>query len=247
MIKLLRCCSRCAGLSLVAIFLPLDWLVLVAWRAGAAKQRSRAALLSRWARYVSRLAKMEITVHGRVPAHGLCVSNHLSYLDIVAYGAIAPMTFVSKHDVIYWPLFGQWAAMCGTLFVKRERKGHVADVGEQMAAVLRANVPLVLFPEGTSSGGETVLPFKSSLFQPAVDHAWPVTPMRIAYSIAGGSVANEIAYWGDMTLLPHLLNVFTKQVIQVVVTFGEPLAPGSSRKELCRRAHDAVSQLGQVN
>lgn len=246
MINLLRCCYRCAGLFLVAVFLPLDWLVFVVWRGGTVKQRSRAALLCRWARFVRRLTNLEITIHGRVPSHGLCVSNHLSYLDIIAYGAIAPMTFVSKHDVIYWPLFGQWAAMCGTLFVKRERKGHVADVGDQMAGVLRANVPLVLFPEGTSSGGETVLPFKSSLFQPAVDHAWPVTPMRIAYAIADGSVANEIAYWGDMTLLPHLLNVFTKRVIQVVVTFGEPLAPGNSRKELCRRAHDAVSQLAQV-
>lgn len=244
MIKLIRIFYRCTGLLLVAIFLPLDWLLIVVWRGRKSGQRSRAALLHRWACFVGRLMGVAINIHGRVPSHGLCVSNHLSYLDIVVYGTIAPMTFVSKHDVIYWPLFGQWAAMCGTLFIKRDRKGHVIDVGKQMENVLRTNLPLVLFPEGTSSNGETVLPFKSSLFQPAVEHAWPVTPMRITYQLANGSVADEIAYWGDMTLLPHLLNVFTKRKIQAVVSFGEQLDPGVSRKDLCRRAHEAVSALG---
>jgi hypothetical protein len=55
-----------------------------------------------------------------------------------------------------------------------------------------------------------------------------------------------VAYWGDMTLLPHLLNLFCKRSVRAVVMFGEPIAPGGDRKELCRRAYSAVSDLGNV-
>jgi 1-acyl-sn-glycerol-3-phosphate acyltransferase len=114
-----------------------------------------------------------------------------------------------------------------------------------MERVLRTAVPLVVFPEGTSSGGDTVLPFKSSLFQPAVEHQWTVTPLHLGYELADGSVADEVAYWRDMTLLPHLLNLFTKRSLRAVLVFGEPLAAGKDRKELCRRTHEAVVELGR--
>jgi len=246
MLKVFRCVARCLGLIVIAVVLPLDWAGSVLLRGRRRDSVTRSRLLHRWARFVVWLTGCEVSVQGAPPAHGLCVSNHLSYLDIAVYGSVAPMVFVSKHDVLYWPLFGQWAAMCGTLFVQRERKGHVADVGEQMAEVLRARVPLVLFPEGTSSGGGTVLPFKSSLFQPAVEHAWSVTPMRISYQLDDGDVARDVAYWGDMTLLPHLLKLFGRKRLRALVSFGEPIAPGGDRKELCRRAHEAVAALPQL-
>ncbi len=243
MLSLIRCFFRCAGLGVIAVCLPLDWLVTVLLAGRRTDRAARAALLHRWARFTCRLAGCPVTVRGTPPAHGLCVSNHLSYFDIAVYGSIAPMLFVSKHDVLYWPLFGQWAAMCGTLFIQRERKGHVADVGLQMAGVLQSRVPLVLFPEGTSSGGETVLPFKSSLFQPAVDHQWSVMPMRIRYELDDGLVSRDVAYWGEMTLLPHLLRLFSRRSLRAYVTFGTPVTPGQERKDLCRRAQAAVLQL----
>ncbi len=243
MLKILRSLLRCLGLSVIAIGLPLDWLFSIILTGRGSEHHVRSALLNRWARFTIWLAGCAVTVRGTPPTEGLCVSNHLSYLDIPAYSSVAPMVFVSKHDVIYWPLFGQWAAMCGTLFIKRERKGHVADVGDLMAHVLEAGVPLVVFPEGTSSGGETVLPFKSSLFQPAIDHQWTVTPMRIRYELTDGVVAQEVAYWGDMTLLPHLVNLFSKGSLRAIVSFGQPITPGQDRKALCRRAHEAVLKL----
>jgi 1-acyl-sn-glycerol-3-phosphate acyltransferase len=239
----LRSFLRCAGLGVIALGLPLDWLGSILLAGRRRDHPAHAALLHRWARFTAGLAGCQVTVRGTPPPDGLCISNHLSYLDIPVYGSAAPMLFVSKHNVLYWPLFGQWAAMCGTLFIQRERKGHVADVGAQMAHVLSARVPLVVFPEGTSSAGETVLPFKSSLFQPAIEHQWTVTPMRIRYELDDGLVGQEVAYWGDMTLLPHLLNLFKKRSLRAVVTFGSPIAPGHDRKELCRRAHAAVLAL----
>lgn len=247
MIKYLRCAFRLAGFVAVTVFLPLDWLVGQLSASRAKRRQAAATLLHRWARFTVRLLGCRVTVRGRPPGRGLCVSNHLSYLDIAVFGSTTPLVFVSKHDVVRWPVFGQWAAMCGTLFIKREQKGHVADVGEQMAEVLRSNVPLVLFPEGTSSSGEAVLPFKSSLFEPAVEHGWPVTPMRIAYELPGGSVATEVAYWGEMTLLPHLLKLLTKRSIHAFVEFGEALEPGADRKELCRRARAAVTAMSPIS
>lgn len=243
MLPLLRCLLRCAGFGFIGVVLPIDWLFSIVLTGRRRDHPARAALLHRWARFTCRLVGCDVIAHGPPPATGLCVSNHVSYLDIAAYGATTPMLFVSKHDVIYWPLFGQWAAMCGTLFLKRERRGHVADVGDQMAEVLVSRVPLMLFPEGTSSDGESVLPFKSSLFQPAIAHQWTVTPMRVRYELADGSVSREVAYWGEMTLLPHLLHLLTKKSVRAVITFGVPLPPGQDRKELCQRARDAVLAL----
>ncbi|HAV62487.1 MAG TPA: 1-acyl-sn-glycerol-3-phosphate acyltransferase [Verrucomicrobiales bacterium] len=243
MMKLLSYAYGCAGIAVITVVMPLDFLFNVLLPGRRNDQRARSRLLHRWAKFSAGLFGCRVTTHGRVPDHGLCVSNHLSYLDIPAYGSVAPMVFVSKADVRRWPLFGAWAAMCGTLFIKRENKGHVADVGDQMEVVLKTGVPLVVFPEGTSSGGETVLPFKSSLFQPAIDHQWPVTPMWIGYELDNGTVAEDVAYWGDMTLLPHLFNLFTRKGVRATVAFGEPLEPGTNRKELCQRAHAAVEAL----
>jgi 1-acyl-sn-glycerol-3-phosphate acyltransferase len=228
------------------IVLPADWLcsILITGRLG--DRRARARLLCRWARRIVRLVGCEVEVRGTPPDRGLCVSNHVSYLDIPVFGSLAPMLFVAKREVIFWPVFGQWAAMCGTLFIQRERKGHVADVGRQMAPVLAAGVPLVVFPEGTSSDGSTVLPFKSSLFQPAVEHGWPVTPMHIGYEVGEGSVAEDVAYWRDMTLVPHLWRLLGLRRIRARLTFGEAIPAGTQRKEVCRRAHQAVLELADA-
>jgi len=182
---------------------------------------------------------------GRRPTHGLCVSNHVSYIDIPAHASVGPALLVSKRDVLYWPVFGQLAFMCGTLFIEREKRGDVANVGNQMEGVMKTGVPLIVFPEGTSSDGRDVLPFKSSLFQPAIDHHWPVTPMWIGYELEDGSVENEVAYFGDMTLFPHLLNLFTKRGLRATIVYGNPIQDAKDRKELCRKAHEAVVTLGK--
>ena len=89
---------------------------------------------------------------------------------------------------------------------------------------------VVLFPEGTSSDGSTVLPFKSALLQPASELGGNIHVAAIDYTLPGGSVADEICYWRDMTLVPHLLKLFAKPTIQAKVTFAAA-KPGADRKE----------------
>jgi 1-acyl-sn-glycerol-3-phosphate acyltransferase len=208
--------------------------------------RARCDWTSRSARKLMRCLNLRADYSGEPPRAGLLVSNHLGYLDILVLAARQPAVFVSKADVRGWPVFGFLTQLAGTLFVRRERRGDVSPLNEQMAAVLRAGLPVVVFPEGTSSNGSQVLPFFSSLLQPAVAVGCPVTPAFIRYELADGSVADEVCYWGDMTFGPHFLNVLTKRAIRAHVCFGAARSPGGDRKPLARELQQAVRELGGV-
>lgn len=108
---------------------------------------------------------------------------------------------------------------------------------------LDAGVPLTLFPEGTSTGGDDVLPFRSSLFDPVVKLGCPVTACALRYSLEGGSVADEVAYWRDMTLAPHLLNLLGKSGVTLDMHFGPTSRRTGDRKTLARELHAEVRAL----
>jgi len=199
------------------------------------KLSARALWLHRVALRCTQILHLQIHRYGSLPFTGLLVANHLSYLDIIVLAALRPCVFVSKMEVHAWPIFGDCARLGGTIFVNRSRRGMVASVAGQIGAALDAGLLVVLFPEGTSSGGASVLPFKSSLLEPAVHHPCPVIAAAISYTVAEGSVVNEICYWRDMTLLPHLLNVWSKPNISATLRCGvarppsTPLQPASSK------------------
>lgn len=242
MVRALRILWRSILFGIVLIGSLADWLIRTGLHRGGLGQRQRAAWLQRWARRFFAVFNARLEVAGDPPAGGLCVANHLSYVDILAFGSVTPAVFVSKDDVRDWPVFGALARIGGTLFVERERRSNVADVGAQMVNVLAGGLPLMLFPEGTSSGGDAVLPFKSSLFEPAARRGLKVTPACVAYSRLDGSRADEVPYWADMTLVPHILNLFGCEGFVAHVTYGEPLPVMNDRKELCRSAHRVVSE-----
>ena len=204
----------------------------------------RSAWAHRLARRLLRVLFIHPTFHGQAPLAGVLVCNHLSYLDVLVLTAAQPMVFISKSEVRGWPLIG-WAVSCaGTLFINRRKRSDVQELASAMAGVLeQPGLVLAFFPEGTSSGGEDVLPFHPSLLEPAVARNWPVTPAGIRYTLREGSVPDEIAYWRDMTFLPHFLNVLTKRRIEAHVAFGPPLPIDLDRKGLALTAREAVRRL----
>ena len=226
-------------------------LLYDAWRyvrevrgvSGEKERAARAAWLHRCCARALRLMNIQVAVRGPLPAGGLIVANHLSYLDIVALSAALPCVFVSKMEVADWPLFGVFAKRSGTLFLDRGRRGAVSAVAEQMRAVLATGLPLVFFPEGTSTAGDTVLPFKTSLFEPVTELGCPVTAAAISYATSDGSVREEIHHWGTMALAPHLLKVFAKRRIDVTIRFGEPRVRAGDRKTIAQELHAEVSAL----
>lgn len=205
--------------------------------------RQRVHWLCRSAAKHAKWLGFHIRVHGEIPRNGLIVSNHVSYLDILALSTAATTAFVSKKEVAGWPLFGALAKMGATIFVDRERRGAVSDVAGEMHEHLDAGVPLVLFPEGTSTDGSHVLPFRSSLFEPVVKLACPLTACGLRYSLAGGSVPDEVAYWGDMSLAPHMGNLLRKTGLTVDIHFGPSHVRTSDRKTLARDLHAEVRSL----
>ncbi|PYL26112.1 MAG: hypothetical protein DMF37_03150 [Verrucomicrobia bacterium] len=174
---------------------------------------------------------------------GLLVCNHLSYLDVIVLSSIRPCVFVAKHDVAGWPFFGWLARAAGTVFVDRQHPLAAGFAVNQIRAAIATGLPVVLFPEGTSSDGSTVLPFKSSLLESAVQLHCPVAAAAIEYGLDDGSVAEEVCYWRDMTLLPHLLNLFFKREVRSKCSFSVPKIRAGDRKEIARELRDEIVSM----
>jgi 1-acyl-sn-glycerol-3-phosphate acyltransferase len=210
---------------------------------------------------------VDLTVEGSLPTRGLMVSNHLSYLDIAVYSAAVPCVFVAKAEIEEWPVFGRYARWAGSVFVRRHDRADAARANAGVGDSLQNGVPVVLFPEGTTTDGQRVLRFHSTMLQPAIDEAAPITPCAIRYSLMDGDAAREVCWWGDMTLVPHMWNLLGKKSIRAMVVLGEPVVPRdpdfrkdaglragatvgalSGRKDLSRLLHDRVVRLyGQID
>jgi 1-acyl-sn-glycerol-3-phosphate acyltransferase len=232
-------------LVLIALIIVTEWLNyrLRLRKRPALPRRARAAWMSGVARRVALLLGLRFTITGRVPASGLIISNHLSYLDIVILNAVTRCLFVSKAEVADYPIFGECSRWAGVVFIDRKRRSDVADVAVQMRELLEDGVPLILFPEGTTSNGDAVLPFKPSLFAPVIESGSPVTPCAIGYSLPGGSVRDEICYWGGVRLKSHLMHLLGKTDVGVSLTFGEARVLCGDRKEIARELHAEVTKL----
>lgn len=203
----------------------------------------RARWLHRCSRRFLRVFQVEIKVAGLIPTNGLLVCNHLSYLDILVLGALTPAVFVAKAEVRGWPILGWFARLAGTVFVQRERRSDVTRVNDELQAALESGAVVVLFPEGTSSGGHMVLPFKSSLLEPATQPGQRLWAGCIRYALEDGDPAEEVCYWRDMTLFPHLINLLSKRAITATVSLAEVHERSPCRKELARRLHSEVARL----
>jgi len=200
-----------------------------------------------WMQWMARrflwIMNARVSVEQPVPERGLIVSNHLGYVDILVIGSLCPALFVAKSDVQNWPVFGALTKMSGTLFVNRTARSAVAQQVNWIAVPLNAGIPVVLFPEGTSSDGTGVLPFRSSLLEAALETKSIITPAAISYSSEQKNAGPEIAYWGEMTLLPHLFSLFARPGFEALLSFGESRIPTGNRKEEAVTLHTEVSRI----
>ena len=199
---------------------------------------------------------VRVTLVGRPTADRplLILANHLSWLDILVLGALMPVSFVAKSEVADWPIFGLLARLQRTVFVERAARRKSGDQARAIGERLAAGDAVVLFAEGTTGDGTTLLPFRSTLVgaaRMAMDgggHAHvAVQPVTIAFTRRQGlpmGIADRLAYsWvGDIDLLPHLLMVAGEAALDVTVAFEAPLAfdREADRKAVTKRAEMAV-------
>jgi len=236
-----RLVAFCVALWVAA----LDFVGLTISSRGKLTTVERAAWLHRWSRKLLSGWGITVQCEGRFPQSGLIVSNHLSYLDVLLFSSVAPCTFVAKSEVRNWPVVGMAARTAGAIFVERSRIQGARVANGQLEHSLRDGIPVVLFAEGTSSGGSSVLPFRSPMIEPAVRLGAVVTPACISYGLEDGSVERDICYWGDMVLVPHLLKLLTKERIHGRVCFGEPIEGYVGRKQAAALARQSVVRLLQ--
>lgn len=221
----------------------LTYVSHCAFRSGDSAALLRAAWLRYTARRMLRIFRAEIEFTGPIPSHGLLVSNHLSYVDILVLGSLAPAIFVAKREVKHWPVFGWFARLSGTIFVHREKRAQAREAAHAIQRVLQSGALVILFPEGTSSDGKTVLPFKSALLEPATQLYHPLFVSLIAYELDDGDPGEEVCYWKDMTLLPHLINLFSKRRVRGKVRLKQVRAGECDRKLLAKQLHSEIMQL----
>ncbi|MBN2120797.1 MAG: 1-acyl-sn-glycerol-3-phosphate acyltransferase [Candidatus Omnitrophica bacterium] len=156
------------------------------------------------------------------------VSNHLSYIDGVVVSSISPLIFIGRSDLKTWPLFGALTNLSDTIFVNRINYSNIHNELERIVSVLRARINVVLFPEGTSTNGKELLPFKTSFFEAPLKAGCRIVPLAIRYLSVNGQEINQsnqdFVYWyGDMYFFPHLLGVAGLKEVVLEVKVFEPL------------------------
>lgn len=180
---------------------------------------------------------------------GAVVANHSSWLDIFVLNAGGPLTFVSKSEVAAWPVIGWVARAAGTVFVRRDAREARAQT-EMFRERFAAGDKMLFFPEGTSTDGQRILPFKPTLFAAVYgeglkDRLW-VQPVTVAYFAPEGAEPRFYGWWGDMEFGPHLLRVLARSPQgRVEVTWHPPVkvADLADRKALARVAEAAVRSV----
>jgi 1-acyl-sn-glycerol-3-phosphate acyltransferase len=181
-------------------------------------------------------------VYGQPPTSGLVVANHLSYLDAAILSATIPCLFVAKLEIGRWPFFGKVSQVSGTIFIDRSSRAGAAAAAREIGERLRLGLPVVLFPEGTSSDGAQVLPFHSSLFEPAVLTAAPISAASIRYVFEDGRPERDLCWFGDESFLPHIWRALGAAGFFAEVIFGNPQVY-PDRRTAARATHDEVAAM----
>jgi 1-acyl-sn-glycerol-3-phosphate acyltransferase len=216
-------------------------------RAGSERRkRGHARWVGRWARWVFRLIGVHVTAEGTPPTRPhVLVSNHLSYLDILALWNFAEGLFVSKAQVARWPFFGRLTQIGGTIFIDRTKKSDLPRVRALANKRLDEGWGLIFFPEGTSTPGYDLLPFKPGLFSLVLDSGKPVHVASICYATPAGSppASEAVCWWGDMEFFPHLYRLLQIPRIEARVRFHPEPVPAAHRKELATAARDRCAEI----
>ena len=203
-----------------------------------------------WMQLIGRAAlaslQVEVRVEGRPPDRGLLVANHLSYFDIAALSAAMPLAFVARGDVTRWPLFGPMSQWGGAIYVDRSSLAGASAAASEISARLALSIPMVLFPEATSSDGSEVLRFRSRLFCPAAEMRAPITPAAVRYLFEDGPhgpvAEREACFYGDHELMSHLWKVLELPKFTAYIRFGEPRMYGDPR-EAAQRTYSEVVRM----
>ena len=227
-------------------------LVTLSFQFPFVDQKRKNKLIQVWSKRLLSIFGIELRLKNQAilpNAPFLLASNHISWMDIHAINAFKPIRFVAKSDVEGWPIFGWMAKQLGTVFIKRDNTRHGKHVANEVAKVLETQ-SVCIFPEGTSTVGQSVLPFKPNLFESAVIAGVPVYSLAISYrSFESGERSDAAAFVGEMGLLESMAKILHDHQLIVELTFLPPsgVAPEASRDRKWLALHSQEAISNQLN
>lgn len=242
----LRVIIRIPGLILVTTVLFLLWQIgrLPAAPFKGIRWRWRKLMLSAWGRSAAAIMGMRIMTIGEPPLPPFfLVSNHLSYVDIIAYAARLGCVFISRGDIADWPGIGLFARGVGTIFIDRRKLQDIPRVVGEINQALDERLGVVLFPEGGSGAGDRVMPFHPSLLDPAAKANYPVSYATIRYRTGPGAPPAYLAinWWEDVTFGRHASKLLKLSRFEAFITFGSHAIRSDDRKALAKSLWSAVN------
>jgi 1-acyl-sn-glycerol-3-phosphate acyltransferase len=225
------------ALKLIAVVLHL-----IAGFAAAAlfpllPRAARLAITQAWSRALLAVLGVRLDIEGEACTGGaLVVANHISWLDVLAISALRPAVFVCKSEIAAWPALGWLLARADTIFLRRGSAIAASQAAQIAARRLRAGCSVAVFPEGTSTCGDEVLPFGAALFQAALDAACPVQPMALSYMDRSGQRCYVPVYAGETTFAESLLAVAGARGLCVTLSVLPALAGVADRRHAALRS-----------
>lgn len=196
----------------------------------------------RWSQRVLRTFGVTLDVTGvPVLTNALLVANHVSWVDVFVVDARFPSRFVAKSEVRRWPLIGPLSALAGTVFVARDRPGHLRRTVDALADKLRAGERIACFPEGTSAAQGELQPFRANLFEAAIEAGVPVQAVAISYVDDDGAPHPSVEYIADMSLVESMVAILSGTPIRARLHVLPALASGgANRRALALAAQEQV-------
>jgi lyso-ornithine lipid O-acyltransferase len=205
-----------------------------------------------WSRRIVRCLGFRCEVEGRLPEDGAVVSNHLSYLDILMYSSVRPFVMVAKTEVRGWPLFGWITSRAGTVYVDRGGGPKTYPrVNAEMAEAYRSGLPVLFFPEGTTTDGAEVLPFRRGLFHSVLNEGVALRTAALRYELEscweneGANVGDDVCWWGEMGFVSHIFRLLGLKGLSVKVRFGDEVLERADRFVLSESAQERVVEMYQ--
>lgn len=225
-------------LGLYSIWWILSWII-------PNKQYWRQLIFQSWARGFARISGMKVDVVGTPPKPPFfLVCNHLSYVDIPALRCAVDGVFVAKSEISHWPVAGKIIGDIGTIFIDRTNRRDIPRAGSEIIQKLDDGEGVIVFPEGTSTKGEEILPFNSSFLEFAAKSDIPVSYCSLSYETPTGEMraSDAVCWWDETTFMDHLYRFFGLTEFTAVIKFGDAPITNPNRKELANELREKVRE-----
>ncbi len=205
----------------------------------------RQLIFKLWSKSFVRISNMKVEIIGTPPKPPFfLVCNHLSYTDIPALRSVVDGVFVAKGEIQGWFLGGKIVGDMGNIFINRQNNRDIPRAGQEIIEKLDEGEGVIIFPEGTSTKGENVLPFNSSFLEFAAKTDLPVSYASISYKTPFGEIpaSEAVCWWDDTVFINHLFRFFSVQEVTAIINFGDVPIASPNRKELAHELHRKVAE-----